>query len=790
MKKLDFQEKAVSALKDKIKLLWKTEANKLPIIFKSPTGSGKTFMMASVIDELVDNPDFSVDKAYIWITFSDTLAMQSMTKFQQYFGATLKNNLLSVDDINIEEKLSKDNVLFLNWQKLIQNKASQRKLKLRKPEEEIDQKESGIYFDDFIDNTHTNNTEIILIIDESHKNATTELALDIVDYVNPRLIIDVSATPKYIPTIDDVEENRAAYVKVNHQDVVDAGLIREKIVLQSKDELNEATEEDLDLKLLELGIKRRLMLKEEYEGIGKQINPLMIIQLPNDDSKLKESGVKTKEEIVINFLESLGVDVDSQVARWFDGREENMVDIDYLESDVDFMLFKQAAGTGWDCPRAQVLVMFREIQTSTFYIQTVGRILRMTEPELSEDYKNYPSLKRGYLYTNYHRADVEVPGGESTPPLIQCTKIKDVFEEEVKDFVLQSDYISRIDYGDFVNASVFQKSFVSSLCKQLNLELPCLLDDGKKALEDFGVNLSPKILSDIITDTEIKDFDSIGKAINEADESFEIELSVNDIEKYFNFLCIQVLKEQTLEETKVGNISRSWGPLKSAIRTWFKKVLPENKSLSYYKIFIHDINKGANSRFRSLISNALKDYYPIKKALLAEREQDDSKVRAPYFSFDIEWCYDESYVEVVQTKYLLEKFYLKETYKGQDNEMAFAKILDSSENIKWWYKNGDSGTENFSLKYYNTTEQEDKLFYPDWIMQFEDGRIGIFDTKSGSTLNTEGRAKGLYEKLVGFGENFIGGIVNPENGLFVYCNQQDYNDITPKENTWKDFLSI
>jgi len=33
----------------------------------------------------------------------------------------------------------------------------------------------------------------------------------------------------------------------------------------------------------------------------------------------------------------------------FDGKQKNMDFITHNESDVDFMLFKQAAGTGWDC---------------------------------------------------------------------------------------------------------------------------------------------------------------------------------------------------------------------------------------------------------------------------------------------------------------------------------------------------------------------------------------------------------------------------------------------------------
>jgi len=60
------------------------------------------------------------------------------------------------------------------------------------------------------------------------------------------------------------------------------------------------------------------------------------------------------------------------------------------------LIFKQAIDTGWDCPRAHILVKFRESHSETFEIQTVGRILRMPEQ------KHYASeeLNRGYIYTN------------------------------------------------------------------------------------------------------------------------------------------------------------------------------------------------------------------------------------------------------------------------------------------------------------------------------------------------------------------------------------------------------
>ena len=43
------------------------------------------------------------------------------------------------------------------------------------------------------------------------------------------------------------------------------------------------------------------------------------------------------------------------------------------------MIFKQAIALGWDCPRASILVLFRDWRSIVFSIQTVGRIMRMPE---------------------------------------------------------------------------------------------------------------------------------------------------------------------------------------------------------------------------------------------------------------------------------------------------------------------------------------------------------------------------------------------------------------------------
>ena len=88
---LEFQKSAVEELLTSFTTIWRTPKRQIPLVFKSPTGSGKTFMMAHFIKGLNHLPNWDSDKAFIWITFSDELAMQSKEKFFKYFENTLEN---------------------------------------------------------------------------------------------------------------------------------------------------------------------------------------------------------------------------------------------------------------------------------------------------------------------------------------------------------------------------------------------------------------------------------------------------------------------------------------------------------------------------------------------------------------------------------------------------------------------------------------------------------------------------------------------------------------------------
>lgn len=780
---LKFQRQAVDDLLETFVRAWKLEGRQIPIVFKSPTGSGKTFTVANFVRGLNHLPQWKKDKAFIWITFNDDLAMQSRDKFRQYFENNLENNLLTVSDIN-RGKMYENDILFLNWQKVTARNAETRVL--RRPDDETMLKESGLYWEDFIENTKKDGRQIILIIDESHKNKDTALAKNEIDKIDPKIILHVSATPNKEDELSAYRNN--TMVEVKRDSVVGEGLIKEKIIVQTDEDLQQYGGKDLDEVLLDLGMAKREEIKGELEALGKTVNPLMLIQLPNDDKKLMENGIdKTKEKVVCDYLKRKGVK-ESRIAKWFDGRQENMDYITENDSDVDFMLFKQAAGTGWDCPRACVLVMFREIKKEVFYVQTIGRILRMPEPQMKDDYKNSAKLRTGYLFTNYKREMVEIPDQDkNNQPNTQKAHIR----KGVENVSLKSAYISRVDYGDIPRSMEFQKNFAESLNKFFNITKDDILGKAQKKLEKAGVDLSGHLTNKIIANAQFDDYDQLAYDFKERGIDYELEMSTNDVEKTFNYICYQLLKEQTDEKAKFTNIARSWSVLKSGIRVWFKSVLGEDSDY-YYRVFVADINKGASSKFRVAITQALKDFKPIAKKLLAKKQQEQEEREAPIFTIQDEYGFSDDYVEEKQKLCVLDKFLVLKDYSGRENEMKFKDYIDSkTKEVKWWFKNGDYGRNYFAIKYFNTEDQKEALFYPDWIIKFVDGRVGIFDTKEGDTATsqeTKDKALTLHSKLKEFGKNFVGGIVVFENGVWYYNDSAKYEYVRGKvgdDKNWK-----
>ncbi len=697
-----FQEVAVSKLKNEFLSLWKLPNQNIPLVFKSPTGSGKTIIVAQFLRDIVSDPRFDGnDVAFVWFSFSEDSYEQSKKKLFEYYGGASELDLLDLNDLS-RGKLNKNNVFFINWQKIKGKSKDSRKLRR--------ENEQGLTFDNLINETHEDGRKIVVIIDEEHIGSDTELALEVVDgLIKPKITLRVSATPKYIPTRADT----AGFVEVKRTEVVEAGLIKEKIIFQTEEDLGQKTLKKLDQDdmLLELAYNKRKELVALYKEIGAEVNPLVLIQLPNDDQATTETNNgTTKQSIVLEYLKHKGVK-EAEIAVWLSKEKENLEDLEKNNSLVSFLLFKQAAATGWDCPRASVLVMYREIKNPTFAIQTVGRILRMP----FGSHFAHPELNLGYLYTNYKRnevlAEYAKSNSENRPAINGSYRKKNV--EPIK---LESVFMTRADYNDLGDS--FQETFKKVADKELNLK---------------SIDLRPKVMNSLIVGVEIDDYDNFTKELFEDGGSHDQEMSRHDLERLYNLLCFKIIAKQIDENRKFAP-ERSWGKLKTALNIWLMKKL-EASRIDAYKIIVSDLVSSA-SALAPVIGDALLAYRPIREQEVNKKAARTKRVEHIEIPRDALFFTDQ-YESLSVKKSAMEPFWIEKGMFGAVNEKSFIDFLESPKNkdVVWWYKNGDSGSEYFSISYRNPDDNREKLFYPDWIVQTKD-TVYILDTKAGITAES------------------------------------------------------
>ena len=381
-----FQINAIEELKGEVLHRWSKDTRQ-NIKFQSPTGSGKTVMMAQFVRDMVNAPEVSAtDFAFLWVSIGGSgdgdLASQSRNKFNEYYSGASEVQVTGLDSLSREKVLGRNEILFFNWSKIKTRNKDGRKLRR--------ESESEITWDGMIQRTHEQDRRIILIIDEAHTSSRTLLAEEEIKLINPKIVIHITATHRDQNDID---------VRVLHKEVVRAGLIKESIKSQTQEDFKSKKVKDLDKHVLQLALKKRKELADLYKKDGVDINPLLMIQLPNDDRANQEE--EKKKDTVLRWLKEEEVK-ENAIAIWLDREKINLENITMHNNAVEVLLFKQAPATGWDCPRAQVLLMYRETKDPVFQVQVLGRILRMPEG------KHYTRtrLNNSYLYTTYTKNEI------------------------------------------------------------------------------------------------------------------------------------------------------------------------------------------------------------------------------------------------------------------------------------------------------------------------------------------------------------------------------------------------
>ncbi|MFZ2165992.1 MAG: DEAD/DEAH box helicase family protein [Propionibacteriaceae bacterium] len=373
------------------------------------TGAGKTVMASAVIEALLfgnDDWNFDADPGalILWFTDDPSLNEQTRARILDASGDRLAHSRLEVIENSFnQEKLDAGKVYFLNAQKLSKNSLLVRGV----PEDDEgaliprsavpDLRAYTIW--DTIRNTIQDDTlTLYVILDEAHKGMRQQSQGDRADRqtIVKRLVNGEGAMPP-VPivwgisaTIDRFTaamaeaEGRTTYPPYE----VDPVLIQESGLLKDDIRLAFPTERgDFDTVLLKRGveqIKQSTRLWAEYaasqESTADAVVPLLVVQVPNKASNelLGEAVDAIREE-----WPQLGHDGVANVFGEHATLELPGESIPYVSPEtvqdrthIRVLLAKDAISTGWDCPRAEVLVSYRPAADRTHITQMLGRMVR------------------------------------------------------------------------------------------------------------------------------------------------------------------------------------------------------------------------------------------------------------------------------------------------------------------------------------------------------------------------------------------------------------------------------
>jgi len=427
-------------------------------------------------------------------------------------------------------------------------------------------------------------------------------------------------------------------------------------------------------------------------------------------------------------------------------KTEYLANIEKNDDDAEVLVFKQAIALGWDCPRACILVIFRESKSFTFTIQTIGRIMRM--PELKY-YSNHEELNKGFVFTNLPNIEITEDYAKDYVTVYESKSDNTKY----KNIELPSIYLKRQRERTRLSGE-FAKIFVNT-ATETNLK--------------HKINLEPsKVVSPIIADGKIVDIDKTG----EIEHKGQIEVKLNEAEL-----------QQRFDKFIYDNCS-PYAPSDSSdrMKTAIYQFFTQKYKLKKFDPRVQRIALGKENvqAFVDII-NLSKERY--KTDVVKQINEKREKKEVPKWEVPVIISYNSRYKRESHSSSIMKPFY---TRKPSQPEQLFMELLDDSNKVEWWFKNGENEIKYFAVPYKDENGVE-RAFYVDFIVRFKDGTIGLFDTKSGMTAkDAKYRAEGLQKYLrKNKAKKVWGGIAIESHGSWRYNDKEKYEYNLNDLSSWK-----
>lgn len=770
LKQVNYQDRAVDELVEKVIRLLNASGQRKRLVFKAPTGSGKTVMasgmLARLAQELPERTDSLVNRvAFIWIA-PNKLHEQSYFKMKNYFTESrlLKPVVYDELDQSIDGYIRPGEILFVNWESINKDNA----LMIRETE-----RSASLY--DITDRTQLDNRiPIVVIVDEEHmfsgKNA--KKSEKVLARINPKLEIRISATP--ISQGDEM-------VTVYREDVVKEEMIKESIVLNPA--LNPG-DESLTETLIREALAKRNEIAQAYNSLNININPLLLIQLPNDTNEANTAeDTRIKDEVVKYLSAKEGITVQNgRLAVWLSKEKENLQGIEDLDNLTEVLLFKQAIALGWDCPRAAVLLIFRKMESFTFTMQTLGRILRMPEQKF---YTN-PLLNKGYVYTDLSRKQVEIASDD----MAYISRMRAERRPKLTNVELTSTYTERKSSDRRRLGPKFRGILKDALARQWSLTynptLFSLFDDEDDPADDVEAK---KAGNRVIAARTVKiDVSSISVEIPK-DLVIADELGTVEVTNRVRFARTSAELSRVFDDYCLSQLSgweKYWSlpTFENALIESFDELLGVDE-LSTKKIVLYHQNRPF---FSGVIENALVEYEKTMNMRRKASERDFIRYKwevPEERTYNEQSCHEENDVH----NHALEPF-VKEN-RASAPEERFVKYLEANtQYIDWWYKNGESGMSDYAVPY-TKAGGEKGLFYVDFIVRMKNGVVFLLDTKTkDSRPDDPYKHNGLIDYIASQSGKTLplkgGVLIESRPGVWRFCPQKVEN--TSDLDSWQQFI--
>lgn len=649
------------------------------IILKSPTGSGKTIILTYFMHQYIQSFPKTV---FVWLTpGKGNLEEQSKAKMDKYIHASQTKLLSDVMTAGFDENDS----VFINWEKL--TKKGNNALK--------DSERTN--FLEHIDHALNDGLHFVIIVDESHQHNTIK-ADEIIQYFHTDKIIRCSATPKDIA--------KAEIIEISEEDAIAAGLIKKMLVI-NQDFPQTVETDNQTLFLLEKALQKQRELRASFLQNGADINPLIVIQIPNKSETLQDT--------VERYLETQGLTYENgQLACWLSHMHENLSNIEKQNASTSAVIIKQAVATGWDCPRAHILVKLRDNMDETFEIQTIGRIRRMPE---AKHYGN-DLLDSCYLYTFDEKFTAGVKMALDKGALNACTLF---LKNEYKEIILTSE----------------QRTMITTTCNPQKA-LQAIISYAEK---EYGINTN-KTENRTRLQTAGYEFSEDIIHYTVSGETATLDFAPADMNTISVTEKLNTHKHGRDYHQKVGKIGLEIGMEYSYMNTILRKLFDKNfkysrKILSMEPRVVYAFVINNSDRLRRLVRESM----AYEAAQLQLEFQQKS-----YYDFHIPQSCLFTYNRDAKTQLICRKNvygnYLSSAAPRSMPEVKFEKFCERSDSVEWWYKNGDKGNDYLSIVYTDNSNKQ-KLFYPDYIISVN-GEKWIIETKGGFDRSGNSQDIDLY----------------------------------------------